>query len=133
MNAKPPVFILWIILVFGLFLWFNSLGIRHSLDPSRISYSEFLAELSDGQIAEVTLQEQEIQGTRTDGSFFITYNPDDPGLVGDLINNGVTIRALPPERPGLLMQVVASWLPFLVLIGVWIWFMRRSMGSGSGA
>jgi cell division protease FtsH len=101
-------------------------------NASRISYTEFLDEISTGSVAEVTIQEQQIRGTRTDGTYFETYNPGDPGLVGDLLNNAVTIRAMEPDRPGILSQMLVAWLPFLLLIGVWIWFMRRSMGGGAG-
>jgi ATP-dependent Zn protease len=102
-------------------------------DASRITYSEFLAEVQSGAVAEVSIQDQQIKGTRTDGSYFETFDPGDPGLVGDLLDQGVTIRAVPPDRPGAALPDLIAWLPFLILIGVWIWFMRRSMGGGGAA
>ena len=98
----------------------------------RISYSAFLDEVANGRIAEVTLQEQEIRGSRTDGGYFETYLPEDPGLIGDLLNGGVTLRALAPDRPGLLMEILLSWFPLLLLAGVWVWFLRRNLGGNAG-
>ena len=85
-----------------------------------------------GRVSSVVIQDDAIKGDLTDGSHFRSYNPGDPALIGDLLNNGVEIRALEPEQPGLLMQMLVAWLPFIVLIGVWVWFMRRSGGAGGG-
>jgi cell division protease FtsH len=132
MKSKPLSIFLWTAVSLWLLLLLSGLGTGDDTNASRISYSEFLGEIGTGSVAEVTLQEQEIKGTRTDGSYFETYNPGDPGLVAELLNNDVTIRALEPERPGILSQMLLAWLPFVLLIGVWIWFMRRSMGGGAG-
>jgi cell division protease FtsH len=132
MKSKPLSVILWIAVSLWLLMLLSGIDTGGSANASKVSYSEFLEEIGAGSVAEVTIQEREIKGTRTDGSYFETYNPGDPGLVGDLLNNDVTIRAMEPDRPGLLSQVLVAWLPFLLLIGVWFWFMRRSMGSGAG-
>jgi cell division protease FtsH len=124
--------ILWVAVSLWLVMLLGGIDTGGGANASRISYSEFLDEIGTGSVAEVTIQEREIRGTRTDGTYFETYNPGDPGLVGDLLNNDVTIRAMEPERPGILSQMLVAWLPFLLLIGVWIWFMRRSMGGGVG-
>jgi len=132
MKFKP----LHIILSIAAALWLLTvLGGINSAGPARnaeISYSELLEELSTGAVAEVAIQDETVKGTRTDGSYFETYNPGDPGLVGDLLNNDVTIRAMPPAQPSLLARALMSWLPFLLLIGVWVWFMRTRMGGGAG-
>ncbi len=132
MKSKPLSIFLWFAAGLWLMMLINGFEFNHGRNPSRITYSDFLTDVADGAVAEVTIQEQEIQGTRTDGSFFETYSPGDPGLMRDLLGNKVTVRAIPPDRPGLLAQILASWLPFLVLIGVWFWFVRRGMGGAGG-
>ncbi|MBK1722661.1 ATP-dependent zinc metalloprotease FtsH [Thiocystis violacea] len=130
MNAKNLNILLWIAVTFWLVMMLNSLTSPGQIEPRNLSYSQFLQELSDGSVKEVTIQDQTIKGVRSDGSRFETYDPGDPGLVGDLLKNSVTIRAKPPEEQSVLMQIVAAWLPFVVLAGVWIWFMRRNAGGG---
>jgi len=97
-----------------------------------VVYSEFIDQIREGRVKEVVIEGESIRGRRDDGTTFRTVDPGDPGLVGDLLNHDVTIAARPPEEPGLLMQIFASWAPMLILLGVWIWFMRRSMGNGGG-
>jgi cell division protease FtsH len=132
MKYKPITIFLWFAAGLWLMMLINGFEFNPGPNPSRITYSEFLADVADGAVTEVTIQDQDIQGTRTDGSFFETYSPGDPALMRDLLDSKVTVRAMPPDRPGLLAQMLASWLPFLVLIGVWFWFVRRGMGGGGG-
>ena len=97
-----------------------------------IPFSDFLAEVSNGQIREVTIKGNDITGFYTDGRGFGTYAPDDPNLVERLHKRGVVIKAVPTDdgSPS-LMQILISWFPMLLLIGVWIFFMRQ-MQSGGG-
>jgi cell division protease FtsH len=97
-----------------------------------IPFSDFIAEIEKGQISEVTIQGQEITGIYTDGRAFTTFAPEDPTLVERLTKRGVVIKALPSEdgSPS-LFQILISWFPMLLLIGVWIFFMRQ-MQSGGG-
>jgi cell division protease FtsH len=130
MNAKNFNILLWVAVTLWLVMLLSNMGGGNRPEARSLSYSQFLQELSDGSIEEVRIQDQSIKGLRTDGSRFETYNPGDPGLVGDLLKQGVTIRAEPPAEPSLITQLLVAWLPFLVLIGVWVWFMRRSAGGG---
>jgi cell division protease FtsH len=130
MNAKNFNILLWVAVTLWLVMLLSNMGGSDRPEARSLSYSQFLQELSDGSIEEVRIQDQSIKGLRTDGSRFETFNPGDPGLVGDLLKQGVTIRAEPPPEPSLFTQLLVAWLPFLVLIGVWIWFMRRSAGAG---
>ena len=132
MNAKILNILLWIAVTFWLVMMLNSLTTSDQIEARNLSYSQFLQELSSGAVQEVTIQDETIKGVRSDGSRFETYDPGDPGLVGDLLKNNVVIRAKPPEQPSIFMQLVGAWLPFIVLAGVWIWFMRRSSGGGTG-
>ena len=97
-----------------------------------IPFSDFIAEVEKGQVSEVTIQGQEISGIYTDGRAFKTFAPEDPSLVARLTKRGVVIKALPAEdgSPS-LFQILISWFPMLLLIGVWIFFMRQ-MQSGGG-
>ena len=130
MKSKPLSIVLWVAVALWLLMLLSGITSQDGPSASSVSYSEFLQELTMGSVAEVTLQDQTVKGTRTDGTYFETFNPNDPGLVDDLLKNNVTIRAMPPESPGFLAQILVSWLPFILLIGVWIWFMRRNMGGG---
>ncbi|MCG6896576.1 MAG: ATP-dependent zinc metalloprotease FtsH [Thiocapsa sp.] len=132
MNAKKLNLLLWIAVTVWLVMMLNSMTTPDQIEARSLSYSQFLQELSDGSIQEVTIQDQRVKGLRTDGSRFETFDPGDPALVGDLLKNGVTIRAEAPKQPSVVAQILVAWLPFLLLIGVWFWFMRRNMG-GSGA
>jgi cell division protease FtsH len=132
MKSKPLSIFLWFLAGLWLMMLISGFEFQAGPNPSRITYSEFLADIADGAVAEVTIQDQEIQGTRTDGSYFETFTPGDPGLMKDLLDANVTVRAIPPERPGILAQILASWLPFLLLMGVWFWFVRRGMNGGAG-
>ena len=130
MNAKTFNILLWVAVGLWLVMLLGNMRGGDGAEARSLSYSQFLQELSDGAIEEVRIQDQSIKGQRTDGSRFETFNPGDPGLVGDLLKQGVTIRAEPPPEPSLFTQLLVAWLPFLVLIGVWVWFMRRSSGAG---
>ena len=133
MNQFGRNLALWVIIgllliaVFNLFQSPNSGG-----SQSRVAFSEFLGNVESGKVADVTIQGQNIQGHFSDGRAFATYAPYDPNLVDKLTKQGVRISALPPEEstPSLL-GVLLSWFPILLLIGVWIFFMRQ-MQSGGG-
>ena len=132
MKSKHLSLILWAAVSLWLLMLLNGLGERNPVEPSALSYSQFLEEVGDGAVREVTVRDQVIEGSRVDGSYFETFNPGDPGLVDELLNHNVIIRATPPETPGFVAQILAAWLPFLLLIGVWFWFMQRNMGTGGG-
>ena len=129
-NRKFFTVLMWVSLALWLIMLMNGFGTNRPAVAESINYSDFLSELREGQVTDVVIKEQEVLGTRADGSRFKTVDPGDSGLIGDLINNGVRISAVPPDKPSMLAQMLVSWLPLLLLIGVWIWFMRRSAGSG---
>ena len=100
---------------------------------SRPSYSQFLEEVKRGEISEVVVDGQEIRGKRSNGEIFRTFSPDDPGLVGDLIENGVEIKAAPPAKPSLIGQLLMSVLPLVLILGLAVFFMRRMQGGVGGS
>lgn len=99
-------------------------------NPHRIDYTQFIQEVKAERVSRVDLDGRTIHGFYTSGEHFTTYNPGDPGLVGDLLNHNVVITSPPPEKQGILMQIFISWFPMLLLIAVWIFFMRSAGGLG---
>lgn len=130
MNEMFKNILMWVIIAIVLMSVFNNFA-PHQGGSRHLEYSEFISEVNSGQIAEVNIQGRQIRGTKSNGDRFTTYNPGDPGLIGDLFDNNVSVDVSPPEQQSLLMQVFISWFPMLLLIGVWIFFMR-SMGGGVG-
>jgi cell division protease FtsH len=123
---------LWLIIgliMVGLFQAFN--GAR-TLDKS-IVYSDFMRSVDQGQISEVLVQGNNIRGRYLNGKIFETYAPKDPNLISTLRQKGVRISAEPAEQNSWYMNLLLSWFPMLVLIGVWIFFMRQMQMGGSKA
>ena len=83
-------------------------------------------------MAKVTIENHVLKGVKTDGKAFTSYAPSDPWMVSDLLKNGVVVQAKPEEEPSFLMSLFVSWFPMLLLIGVWIFFMRQMQGGGKG-
>ena len=125
--------ILWVIIAIVLMSVFSNFQDRNTVS-GEIPYSNFIQEVKQGGIREVTMQGPVITGVRTSGSRFRTYSPetDNNALIGTLLENGVVINAKEPEGRSLLLQILISWFPFLLLIGVWIFFMRQMQGGGGG-
>lgn len=113
----------------GLFQAFN--GAR-ALDRN-IVYSDFIRSVNQGQVSEVLVQGDSIRGRYLNGKVFQTFAPKDPSLISTLRNKGVRISAEPAEQNSWYMNLLMSWFPMLVLIGVWIFFMRQMHVGGSKA
>ncbi len=118
-------------IAFAVLLIFNMFS-APSTTKNEMPYSEFIAQVDNGNIAEVAIIDRVIKGTTTGGGSFQTYTPDDPGLVAQLLNNNVVIKAQAPEEPPFYMTLLISWFPMLLLIGVWIFFMRQMNGGVGG-
>jgi cell division protease FtsH len=99
-----------------------------------MSYSQFLQDAKQGRIKQVTIDGRTIQGRTDGGERFTTYSPetDNSAMIGELLNHGVDIEGQPPEKQGLLMQIFISWFPMLLLIGIWVFFLRQMQGGGAG-
>ncbi len=111
---------------------FNNFGSQGDRADSALSYSQFLESVKAGQIQQVMIDEHIIKGKTQVGQLFKTYAPNDPHLIDDLLENGVDIKAVPPEQPSMLMQLLISFGPMLLLIAVWVFFMRQMQGGGAG-
>jgi cell division protease FtsH len=125
--------VLWVVIALVLMSVFNSFGPRR-VGPDRVEYSRFISDVKMGRVQKVTIEDRNIEGVLQTGERFKTYTPetDNRALIGDLLENGVVIEAKPPEQQGLLMTIFISWFPMLLLIAVWIFFMRQMQGGGSG-
>src|SRR5580658_9477591 len=135
MNANLRNFALWVIIVLlllALFTLFQNPG-THTTSQD-ISFSQLLSEVDQGRVRDVLIQGPEIHGTFTDGRSFQTYSPSDPSLVQRLYNKGVSITARPlTENVPWFVSLLISWLPFVALIGVWIFLSRQMQGAGGKA
>jgi cell division protease FtsH len=96
-----------------------------------VEYSQFIEEVKEGKISKVVMEGRTLKATTTDGKKVTSYAPPDLWLVSDLLKSGVKIEAKPEEEPSMLMNIFISWFPMLLLIGVWIFFMRQMQGGGA--
>jgi len=131
LNDMAKNIILWVIIAIVLMSVFNNFSPRQARTP-QTEYSQFIADVKQNQVSKVIIDGRTIRGQKENGEKFTTYSPGDPGLIGDLLDHHVAIEARPPEETSLLMQMFISWFPMLLLIGVWIFFMRQMQGGVSG-
>lgn len=129
MNDIAKNILLWVVIAVILMTVFNNFGQQRQVSQP-LEYSQFINDVRDGRIRSVEIEGRTIIGTREDGDRFMTYAPDDPGLMADLLNSNVRVVAKPPEGQSMLTQIFISWFPMLLLIGVWIFFMRQMQGGG---
>ncbi|MFL3024010.1 MAG: ATP-dependent zinc metalloprotease FtsH [Methylophilaceae bacterium] len=99
---------------------------------NKLVYSQFMAEVKAGNIAKVEIDDNNLTGITADGKRFSTYAPTDPWLVSDLLKNNVVVDAKPKEQQSLLMSIFISWFPMILLVGVWIFFMKQMQGGAKG-
>jgi len=125
--------LLWVVIAVVLMSVFNNFGNRESSQNTTVSYSQFIDSVKSGQVQSVTLDDANgIRGELQGGNKFTSHAPNDPHLVDDLLKNGVEIKARSAEGDSMLMQMFISWFPMVLLIGVWIFFMRQMQGGGKG-
>ncbi|MCB1948431.1 MAG: ATP-dependent metallopeptidase FtsH/Yme1/Tma family protein [Burkholderiales bacterium] len=129
MNNLFKNMAIWLVIALILMTVFNQFSVRQQAQVP-IDYSQFISDLNRGRIAKVVIDGRTLRGTNTDGARFTTYAPADPWLVSDLLKAGVVIEARPEEEPSMLMSIFISWFPMLLLIAVWIFFMRQMQGGG---
>jgi cell division protease FtsH len=124
---------LWVIIALLLVVLFNLFQPGSSRSPAaQLAYSDFIADVNGGRVRDVTIQGRIVSGMLADGRQFQTYTPEDPTLVSRLTDKGVRVIAKPEDSDvNPLLHYVLSWFPMLLLIGVWVFFMRQ-MQSGGG-
>jgi cell division protease FtsH len=123
--------VIWLVIGLVLMTVFNQFNTRQQTQ-SVVDYSQFMEEVKAGRIAEVVIEGRDLKAKTTDGKPVNSYSPGDIWLVSDLLKYGVKIKAKREEEPSLLMNIFVSWFPMLLLIGVWIFFMRQMQGGGRG-
>nr|WP_319396529.1 ATP-dependent zinc metalloprotease FtsH [uncultured Desulfobacter sp.] len=131
MNQFYKNIALWLVIALMMLMLYNIFNQQQG-GQSDIGYSEFISLVEDGRIQNVVIQGRDLIITDTSGARFNSYAPNDAQLIDILRKNGVAIKAKPPAESSWFMSIVVSWLPMIVLIGVWIFFMRQMQGGGGG-
>ncbi|TQK02986.1 MULTISPECIES: ATP-dependent zinc metalloprotease FtsH [unclassified Herbaspirillum] len=134
MNNMFSKAAIWVVIALVLFMVFKQFDSRTMASNAKaIAYSDFISEVKAGRIKDATIEDRTIVATTQDGTKVKTAATYlDRGLVGDLLNNGVKFDVKQPEEQSFLSQVFISWFPMLLLIGVWVFFMRQMQGGGKG-
>ena len=131
MFSKAAIWVVIALVLFTVFKQFDERGLAGGATP--IPYSDFLDEVKSQRIREATIEDRTIIAITNDGKKIkATTTNLDRGLIGDLVNNGVKFDVKQPEPPSFLSQIFISWFPMLLLIGVWVFFMRQMQGGGKG-
>ncbi|MCK9379543.1 MAG: ATP-dependent zinc metalloprotease FtsH [Sulfuritalea sp.] len=122
---------IWLVIGIVLMTVFNQFNTRQAVLGS-LEYSQFLEEVKQGRVSKVVIQGRTLEATTTDGKKITTYAPPDLWMVSDLLKNNVKVVAKPEEEQSFLTSIFVSWFPMLLLIGVWVFFMRQMQGGGKG-
>lgn len=122
---------LWLVIAFIMVFLFNVISGTQTVSKN-ISYSEFMDQAVANKVKSVTIKQNKISGNFKSGGQFDTYAPDDLNMIQILRQHKVEINAQPPDKNPWYMQVLVSWLPMIILIGIWIFFMRQMQGGGGG-
>ncbi|HZV55721.1 MAG TPA: ATP-dependent metallopeptidase FtsH/Yme1/Tma family protein, partial [Rhodocyclaceae bacterium] len=131
MNNLFKNLAIWMVIGIVLMTVFNQFNSRQAALTS-MEYSQFLEEVKQGHIAKVVIQGRTLEATTGEGRKITTYAPPDLWMVSDLLRYNVKVVAKPEEEQSFLMNIFVSWFPMLLLIGVWVFFMRQMQGGGRG-
>ena len=123
--------LLWGIVITGAFLIYNRVNTTPPLQET-LAYSDFISKVKHGIVERVEISGQLIKIRTSNGQDYETFNPGDPHLIDDLLTANIQIRTIPPVQQSIFMQVFISWFPMLLLIAVWIIYMRRMQNGGMG-
>ena len=132
MNEMTKNILLWVII--GIILMSVFSNFTPTTGPKEMSYSDFIQNVERGSISEVKIEGRVITGNTLEGKHFTTYSPetDNRALIGILLDNTVKIVGEPPKQQSLLVQLFISSFPILLIVGIWIYFMRQMQGGGGG-
>ena len=133
MNDLAKNLVLWAVIAVVLLSVFSNFS-KPTSPPQVIPYSTFIEMVKQGQVSQTTINGRDIKGKLGSGGAFSTYSPEtnNTAMVGDLLTHNVEIIGAPPEGQSIWVQMLISWFPFLLLIGVWVFFMRQMQGGGGG-
>ncbi len=124
--------VLWVIIALVLMMVFKNFG--NPAMSGDITYSQFISDVKTGRVVSVGIEGNSITGRYSDGNRFTTYSPEtsNDALIGTLLENNVEIKGMEPNRNSFWAHALISWFPILLLLGIWIYFMRQMQGGGSG-
>jgi cell division protease FtsH len=131
LNNLVKNLVIWLVIGLVLMTVFNQFNTRTTAQAP-IPYSTFVDEVRAGKIKSVQIDNRMLRAVTTEDKRVVSYSPGDIWLINDLLKYGVKVEAKPEEEPSLLMNIFVSWFPMLLLIGVWIFFMRQMQGGGRG-
>ena len=131
MNNLFKNLAVWLVIGIVLMTVFNQFNTRQAAQNT-MEYSAFLDEVKAGHIAKVVIQGRTLEATTQEGKRIVSYAPPDLWMVSDLLKNNVKVVAKPEEEQSFLTSIFVSWFPMLLLIGVWVFFMRQMQGGGRG-
>ncbi|HIF68453.1 MAG TPA: ATP-dependent metallopeptidase FtsH/Yme1/Tma family protein [Deltaproteobacteria bacterium] len=123
---------IWLVIGMVMLLLFNVLGNRQS-EERQLSFSDFITQVESGSVLEVTLRERQVIGVSDTNGHFQTQVPNYPALFELLERHQVRVRVEPPDQGNLFFAILNSWLPMLLIIGIWLFFMRQVQGGGNRA
>ena len=125
--------LLWVVIALALMMVFQNFGARPV--NADIPYSQFILDVKTGKVISVSIEEKNISGVMSDGKSFSTYSPEtnNEALIGTLLENNVEVTGAEPGKNSFWVHAFISWFPILLLLGVWIYFMRQMQGGGRGA
>ncbi len=132
MNQFYKNIALWLVISLVMILLFNMMTQQDQKKES-VSYTAFTSALEDGRVQEIVIQGPNLEGVYKDGTHFKTFAPSDPTLISELRQRDIVIEAKPEEDRSFWMTMLVSWGPILLLIAVWIFFMRQMQGGGGKA
>jgi cell division protease FtsH len=132
LNSFSKNLVLWAGICMVMIVLFNMFN-QPPVSPNDLNYTQFLAKVRQGEVVSVKIQGSRISGVLANDQRFTSYAPDDPTLVDTLVKSNVQVKAEPQEDAPWYMTVLISWFPMLLLIGVWIFFMRQMQGGGGKA
>ena len=131
MNNMFKNLAVWLVIGLVLMTAFNQFSGHQAPQPS-LEYSQFMEEVGQGTITKVVIEGRVLKATTTDGRKLTSYAPNDLWMVSDLLKHGVSVEAKPEEEPSMLMSLLLNSLPLLLVVGVWVFFMRQMQGGGKG-
>ena len=131
MNNMFKNLAVWLVIGLVLMTAFNQFSGQQAPQPS-MEYSQFMEEVGQGSITKVVIEGRVLKATTTDGRKLTSYAPNDLWMVSDLLKHGVKVEAKPEEEPSMLMSLLFNSLPLLLVVGVWVFFMRQMQGGGKG-
>ena len=129
MNNLLKNIAIWVAIALLLMTVFNQFS-GASKSSGQVVYSQFMQDVKEGRVAKVQIDGRTLHVTTNEGKAYESFSPTDPWMVSDLLKNNVIVEAKPEEHESMLMSIFVSWFPMILLIGVWIFFMRQMQGGG---